>query len=82
MKKYYQLTQIIYKTNLIKKIYKNNWGWSTDVDIYKPTNVDEHNIVFGGSYGLSGKIAEDYVNWFIEEMEKLGYEVKIKNFNW
>ncbi|MFE6075641.1 hypothetical protein ACFVQB_14310 [Paenibacillus sp. NPDC057886] len=57
---------------------KQPWGWSTAVDI----SIKDDNIVWlSGSYGMSGKIAEEFAAHMKNELEKLGHDIAI-NYRW
>lgn len=51
---------------------ESNWGWSCGCDIYYPI---ENILEIGGSYGISGDIAEEFVQHIISELEKKDYKV-------
>ena len=61
---------------------KQDWGWSSGVDVSMPWPGDEYQLKLSGSYGMSGAIAEDYAEWISGELTKVGYEIKSKVFNW
>lgn len=57
---------------------KQPWGWVTMVDI----TLKDNNIVWlSGSYGMTGRIAEEFAIHMKNELEKLGHEVTIE-YRW
>lgn len=55
-----------------------SWGWSCGCDIYNPEN---NKLVIGGSYSISGAIAEEFVEHIIKELNKKGYKIS-KEWNY
>lgn len=50
---------------------KQMWGWSTGADLYLP---EGNTITVGGTYSISGNIAEEYVDFLKQKLELKGYE--------
>ena len=55
---------------------KQQWGWLTAVGIHNPIG---NEISIGGSYGISGDIAERFANYFNRQLKKRGH--KTRRFN-
>lgn len=55
---------------------KQSWGWSCGCDIYNPK---DDTLIIGGSYSISGAIADDFISHVRDELEKKGYNIKV---NW
>ena len=55
---------------------RTNWGWSCGCDVYEPVS----NILkVSGSYSISGKIAEEFIDKIKQGLKDRGYKVKT---NW
>lgn len=54
------------------------WGWSAVTDINSP---DENTLSIGGSYGISGDMAETMANHLKEKLEENGHLIEIE-FCW
>ena len=52
-----------------------NAGWHTACDIYEPK---ENILIIGGSYGMSGKIAEQMAEHLKHELERNGHTIHIE----
>lgn len=61
---------------------KQSWGWSSGVDVIKPSMRDNYSLRLSGSYGCSGDIAKEYAKWITEELIKIGHVIKSTKFNW
>ncbi|MBD8836214.1 hypothetical protein IFU39_00075 [Paenibacillus sp. CFBP 13594] len=53
---------------------KQPWGWATMVDI---TLKDDNVLWLSGSYGMSGKIAEEFALHISNELMSLGHEMTV-----
>ena len=57
---------------------ETNWGWSCGCDVWYP---EDNTLIIGGSYGVSGDIAEEFVDYFKNKLKEKGYKITTK-FNW
>lgn len=58
---------------------KQVWGWSCACDIYKP---EGNKIDIGGSYSISGDIAEDFVKYFELQLKVKNYKIISKKWSY
>lgn len=56
---------------------RQNWGWSAAVDINLP---EGNTITIGGSYGMSGDIADKFARYFKKELQKLGHKIRRRSY--
>lgn len=56
----------------------NGWGWSAATDIYEP---EGKTLYIGGSYGLSGNVAEKMAKYIKDALENIGHKISV-SFNW
>lgn len=57
---------------------KSYGGWHAASDVYKP---EGNTFRIGGSYGISGHIAEEFAEYLKIELEKSGHDITLKP-NW
>lgn len=57
---------------------KQVWGWSCGCDIYTPKDTE---LTIGGSYSISGNIAEEFASYICSELNSKGYNINMK-WNW
>lgn len=58
---------------------KQSWGWHTGVDVYKP---ELNSISIGGSYSISGHIAEQFVEYLKIQLQVIGYKIINTKWSW
>lgn len=58
---------------------KQSWGWHCGCDVYIPK---EEILTIGGSYSISGNIADDFVAYFKDELQKLNYNIYNVRWDW
>ena len=51
---------------------KQTWGWSTAVDVFKPKGK---TMRCTGSYGMSGRIAEEFCSYLAAKLETNGHSI-------
>jgi len=52
---------------------RQNWGWSVAVDV---SNPEGKRLRLGGSYGISGNIAESFADAMAAGLVKRGHKIK------
>lgn len=57
---------------------RTDGGWHSACDIFAP---EDKTLRIGGSYGMSGHIAEQMAEHLKKELEKQGHKIKLK-YNW
>ncbi|OME55425.1 hypothetical protein BSK59_13180 [Paenibacillus odorifer] len=57
---------------------KQPWGWSTGADISIP---EDNKLKLSGSYGVSGNIAERFVEYITTQLEESGHIIIIQ-YSW
>lgn len=60
-------------------IPKQEWGWPCCCDVYPPKG---DTIDIGGSFSISGSIAEEFIKYFCEKLEEKGYYIIKVIYNW
>ena len=55
---------------------RQSWGWSCGCDVYLP---ESNSIDIGGSYSISGSIAEDFIKHIKRGLNNKGYIITV---NW